>query len=482
MSILNPRTWFGQRAPAAEAKASAAGPIISANVLGQPVWTPRRYDELAREAYIMNAVSYRCVRMIAGAAASTDILLHRADKEIDTHPLLDLLARPNPRDGGHALLEAFFIRLLLSGNGYLEAVGPREMGEPRELWSLRSDHMQVIAGPHGIPQAYRYSAGGRSRDWKVDPLTGQSDVLHVREFHPLDDWYGMSRVEAAAYGVDRHNAYSQHNKALLDNGARPSGALVFEPIPMGSGEGAVAAPESVIKAAEAELRERHMGGSNAGKPMVLGGKVSWQEMGLSPRDMDFMEGKDDAARDICLAYGVPFTLLVKGQSTYNNVSEAKLELYEDTVLPLLDRTLDAMNNWLCPRFGEDFRLVADRDSISALEPRRVARRASITDLLDKGVIDADEAREALQYGDRKDGALQKVEPQVITALLSAVETVGMDPLLRYMRAVGLLDPKMTDEQVLARALALVEDDDDEEDDDTPPTDTPDEEDDSDVDD
>lgn len=459
MSIFSFRSWFQTRAFDRydfDEKASATGNVVSQHLVGRPVWSERDYQTMAREAYVQNAVSFRCVKMIATAAASTGILMHNArGKEIDDHPLLDLLRRPSPMFGGAAMMEAFFSYLLLSGNGYLEAVGP-DNKPPLELWPLRSDRMKVLAGKAGIPSGYEYNAFGQKVSWPVDQLNGKSEILHVKEFNPLNDWYGMSRVDPAAFGVDRHNAASAHNKALLDNGARPSGAMIFEPMSNGGLGPMVSAPPEIIKAAEQQLMKRHSGPQNAGRPLVLSGKVKWEQMGLAPKDMDFEAGKDDAARDICLAWGVPHMLIVKGSATFNNVAEAKLQLWEETVLPLLDLFFDGANNGLTPRYEDGLSLSADLDSISALEPRRSEKRKSTTDLLEKGVIDADEAREALQYGPRKPNTVKKIDSSVLTALVAAVDTVGILPLHRYLLSVSLIDEGTTEQDVLNAALDLIE--------------------------
>ena len=49
----------------------------------------------------------------------------------------------------------------------------------------------------------------------------------MKLFHPVNDHYGLSPIEAAASAIDLHNAAARWNKALLDNSARPSGALVY---------------------------------------------------------------------------------------------------------------------------------------------------------------------------------------------------------------------------------------------------------------
>lgn len=443
------------RETGAETKASAAGPAIASYNLGRPVWSDRNYDKFADEAYVRNAVAFRCTKLIASAAATVPWLLEdRGGTEIEDHAILSLLKRPAPMIGGNSLFEALFAYLLLSGNGYLEGVGP-DGKPPRELWALRPDRTKPIAGPMGLPSGYEYEANGRTLRWDVDPITGAGPIMHVKEFHPLNDWYGLSRVEPAAYGIDRHNAASGHNKALLDNGARPSGALVFKPVTVGGQT--QSAPQDVIDKAEERLRDRHAGSANAGRPLVMSGDVQWTEMGFSPKDMDFSAGKEDAARDICISFGVPHILIVPGASTYNNVAMAQLDLWEQTILPLLDKVVDGLDAWLCPQFGDDLHLGVDLDEIPALEPRRESKRKSVLELVKAGILDPDEARDALQYGERDPNAVKKVESAVLTALVSAVESAGYEPLYRYMLSVGLLTPGTTYDQFVENASTIIDD-------------------------
>lgn len=428
-----------------EEKASAAGPLISAGYVGQPVWTPRNYASFAKEAYVENAVAFRCVKLIATAAASAPWLLSgpRGREFDERHPYLKLLRRPGPMVGGADLFEAFYSYLLIAGNGYLEAVGPNDSAPPMELWAPRADRMKVIPSRFGTPMGYEYEANGLTKKWDVDPFTGKGPILHVRQFHPLNDWYGLGSSEPAAFGVDRHNAASAHNKALLDNGARPSGALVFEPIKKPDGSVQTAPADAIIEA-EKQLKKNHAGARKAGKPLVFGGLVNWLEMGITPKDMDFNEGKLDAARDICLSYGVPHILIVPGAQTYNNVREAKVELWEDTVLPLLDKTVDALDAWLSPQFGDGLKLGVDLDAISALEPRRESKRKTVLDQYDKNLLTSTEAREALQYGPRDAQAVGKVDAATLKALIAAAKSpAGVEPLYRYMLSVGLLPPDKT---------------------------------------
>ena len=279
------------------------------------------------------------------------------------HPLLSLLARPNPLQSGPGLIEAAVGHLLIAGNAFVEAVAPKGR-PPVELYALRPDRMRIVPGATGLPAAYRYTVDGRSRDFAVDQVSGRSAILHLKAFHPLDDWYGLSAVEAAAYAIDQHNQAGAWNQALLQNGARPSGALVVQ------GEAGRLTDEQVERLKQ-DLAEQFAGARNAGRPLLREGGLAWQAMALTPQDMDFVAMKHTAARDIALAFGVPPQLLgIPGDNTYANLREARLAFWEETVVPLAGMLAAELNAWLAPRFGEGLRLAPDLDEVSALALRR----------------------------------------------------------------------------------------------------------------
>jgi hypothetical protein len=190
--------------------------------------------------------------------------------------------------------------------------------------------------------------------------------LHLTLFNPLDDHYGMSPLEAAQASLDVHNAASAWNKALLDNAARPSGALVY------SAAGGNLSDEQ-FERLKSELEAHYQGAANAGRPLLLEGGLDWKGLSLSPKDMDFVEAKHIAAREIALAFGVPPMLLgIPGDNTYSNYAEANRALYRQTVVPLVTRIASALGHWLGESFGSDLRLVPDLDEVPALSFEREA--------------------------------------------------------------------------------------------------------------
>lgn len=356
---------FEGRTPAApQHKQSRTGPLIALHTQGQPVWTPRDYAALAREGFAKNAVVYRCVRMISEAAASVPLVLFEGRQQLDAHDLLALLRQPNAMDCAPDLFEAWYGFLLTAGNAFMEAVVVA--GRVRELHVLRPDRVKVVPGADGWPQAYEYTAGGDTVRFAQDAEAGVRPILHMALFHPVNDHYGMSPLEAAAFGIDIHNAAGAWNKALLDNSARPSGALVYT-----SGEGNLTGEQ--YERLKAELEQSFQGTLNAGRPLLLEGGLDWKSMGLSPKDMDFIEAKYVAAREIALALGVPPMLLgIPGDNTFANYAEANRTFWRQTILPLVTRTAKALSGWLGPAFGEALELRPDLDRIQALNTEREA--------------------------------------------------------------------------------------------------------------
>jgi len=352
-----------------EQKASRTAQLIAFEAGGRARWTPRDYTALTRAGYIQNAIVYRAVKLVAENVGGCAFVVEEGGATRDKHPLLDLIARPNPREDGARFIEAIATHLLLAGNAYVEAVSVEAL--PRELYVLRPDRMKLIPGADGWPEAYEYTVAGRTV--RFDQSAAPPPILHLSLLHPLDDHYGLAPLEAASVAVDTHNAAAKWNKALLDNAARPSGALVFS-----GADGAVLAEEQ-FERLKRELEDNYQGARNSGRPLVLEGGLDWKSMSLSPKDMDFMEAKHTAAREIALAFGVPPQLLgIPGDNTYANYQEANRVFFRATVLPFANRIACALGAWLTPAFG-DVRVVVDADRLDALAGDRAALWSRISD-------------------------------------------------------------------------------------------------------
>ena len=201
-------------------------------------------------------------------------------------------------------------------------------------------------------------------------------------------------MSAAAIEVDQHNMAGKHNINLLSNGARPSGAVVFKP--QDDAGISVNLSESQRQQLLSDLNNRFSGTANAGRPMLLEGDFDWKEMGLSPKDMDFLSLKHMAATDIAMCFGVPNQLVgVPDSQTYSNVAEARLALYEETIIPHLRKLESDFNEWLVPMFGENLEFCFDIDKIPALAERTKRIYENVTSAVREGIMTRNEAREQI---------------------------------------------------------------------------------------
>ena len=369
-----------------EKKESAVGSIISARVLRMPQWASRSFEQIAKEGYQQNPIVNACVYMTARAAASIPLCIQRGETETDIPELRALMNRPNPIQDGEAFRIATISDLLLAGEFFAERVDVSK--KPKELYRLQPGQVSVDPGPNGFPKSYTFKIGNAERVIPVDVTKGLRPVLHVKEYNPLNDWRGLPNIDPAAFAVDMHSSALRWNNALLQNGAQPSGALVYAPK-----EGGDKLTEDQWQRLKAELDESFSGTKNAGKPILLDGGLDWREMGFSPKDMNFGEGLHEAARLIALAFGVPPLILgIPGDNTYSNYTEANKAFYRQTVLPLLGQWCRAMSHWLGNAYGADISIVPDIDDLEVF----AQERAEQWDRIEKSnAMTINEKREAM---------------------------------------------------------------------------------------
>lgn len=368
--------------------------IVKTVTPGQPVWTKKDYALLAEAGYQNVATVFACVKIIASTASRVPWLLDDGrGNEIERHPLLDLLARPNDRDSGIVFTEKVLSFELLAGNSYIymarSGLTKLDGGAypPRYLYSLRPDRMKAVASSDWRqPIAFwEYTAASQKVPFKIE------DIVHLLEFHPTNDWYGLSRLEVAARDVDISNQAKAWNKSILQNFMTPAGLFNFKN----------GLQEEQREDFRKEVEQSSAGTDNAGKFIITEGEATWTQMSMVPKDLDWQNGQKQTMRQICAIFGVPSMLLGDTEATtYNNYQEARKALYEETVLPLLDIYVCELNARLVKLFGEGLTLSYDRDSIEALQEERSTKYAY---LATANWLSINEKRQACGYDDIVEG-------------------------------------------------------------------------------
>ena len=400
--------WLKTLARKAAGSVSSSGIVLAGGRwLQYPDWNIRAQFE---EGYERNSVVYACINLIANTMASITWCLYQKQgsesMEVDDpeHPLLKLLNRPSQRKAGARFTQDVVKFWLITGNSFIWA--NRIGQQPRELITLRPDRVDIYPGKtlESIDH-YVYNDG---KGTVIDPMAAE-DVLHLTLFQGYaNEYYGLSPLLVGSLLIDTDNNAVNWNRNLIGNRGKPDSIFSFK------GE----LSEEQHTAFRAKLDELYSGSTNSGKPLISsGGEFTYQQLGNTPQEMDFMASTTMNTRRICQIYGVAPELVGDAQSkTFANAKEARLALVESSVFPLMDTLQDEFNRWLAPQFGEGLYLEYDKDSVDVISEKRQDKAAglAIADWLS-----INEKREAMGYDTFSD-------PQAdVPERLLQVQIIGM---------------------------------------------------------
>jgi HK97 family phage portal protein len=381
--------------------------------------TARDFKQLAVIGYAKNMTVYACVRTIASAVAGLDVTLYRQKKngieEIETHDILDLLQKPGSDFvSGANFLEAIAINLLLAGNAYILKLRVGERGKPVSLTLLRPDLVQV----HWSNEIDYYEYASSK---KYDP----ADVIHIREYNPLNPFLGLSRLRVAEMGIEADNEAHIWNLKLLRNNMRLEGVFKVDQ----------KLTEQQLEALQKRL-ENYEGALNAGKAMVLQAGMDWKQMSISPKDMDWINAIKQNRREICAVFGVPPELLGDAQQkTYSNYKEARRAFYQETVIPFAQLLFAGLTKGLASEWGDDLVIDFDRDAIDALQEDRAEQYNYLNTAW---WLSVNEKREATKYSNVPGGD-QIMIPANLVATLSTNEKPSPDDVLSKQQNLTLVN-------------------------------------------
>lgn len=321
-----------------------------------PKWSKWTAETAVNEGYKASLWAYAAINKKAKAAASVPWYVYRRDaqgdwEQVKNHPLQQLIDSPNPFTSRNNMIERLIIQLDLAGNSIFKMV--KVGGIPVELWSIGPDGVKPNPDPAEFIKNYTFE--NKAKTFKQD--IPADEILHVMYIDPSNPFWGIAPLQVAARTVDTDIEAVNWNKVALQNRAVTDGVFSTE------------TPLSPTQFAELrqQIRTQHQGAANARTPWVLGGGASWQQMSLSPVDMDYIEGRQMNREDICAVFQVPPPLVgILDKANYSNMQEARRVFWLDTIIPLLDDLKESFNRALTPYFGNDIMLDYDTSSVDAL--------------------------------------------------------------------------------------------------------------------
>jgi len=309
-------------------------------------------DAIASDGAIDAAYIYRkqiavriCVNFLAQAIAHTKLKVHRrqADQSrppLDDHPLAKLLERPNPQTTGFDLIHATVSDLGLYENAFWIKV-------------QGSDGLQL----HRIPPAYMTVKGGSiitgPASYEVDVRNGKpprsfapDEVVHIHGYDPLDTRVGQSRLHPLTMVLREESEATRWRAKFWRKGARMDG-LLKRPAEAGNWD------ETAFKRFREGWRRFVRGGDLEGETPVLEDGMDYQPTSFSPKDAEFIAGREWALDVVATAYHIPLAMLSrKGSATFASLKEFHKILYVDVLGPWNAMIEKALWLQLLPEFGE----------------------------------------------------------------------------------------------------------------------------------
>lgn len=378
-------------------------------------------SEEIRQNYKAVAPLNTAVSYLADTAASMPLTLeNRATRQyLHDHPVFDLFDRPNMdyQKTKRALFKALLTWKILEGDAFLILTGDPS-SRPAEIYVPAPSTLRAEIDPNtGYVARYIHETHTQQEIYTRDPLNDRffnrarnRELYHITGFTtdramPGDRGInGESDIQSLYYEINQYMHAGMHNLSLLSNGARPSGAFVLK---TQHGQPATLTEEQYERLKH-QMRTEYTGSGNAGNPLLLDGGLEWQDLGMSPKDLDFGNLRKSAESAIYHKIGVPKELLEPSTTTAGNLANIRLEFYENRVLPLLEDLLDHLSNTLLPRYrgASKLRFAVDRDRVDVLIPARVKQRELIENSL---VMTLNEKREHLHM-DSVEGGNKVVDP------------------------------------------------------------------------
>ena len=323
------------------------------------------------DPYTNHSLSYMCMNIIAQAGSTVPFKLWQEKStgeylQIREHKLLDLLSDPFPNIYADftQFMESIFLNLEATGNSWILIDKPNSVGVPRSLLVLSSQHVKpVIEKKTGKLLSWVIKRGEQEIPCRLDEL------IHMKYTNPSsrDQILGFGPLQAARYAIAADFARQKWDQAFYKQGARLSLALTYRPPDTMSDQ--IFLTEQQIEQIKAGIDSDWAGAGNVGKVAIVHGGMELKELGLSQKDMDFIEGRKWSRQELAGVFRIPVPLLNDFQYAglgREGVSVADRMLYSNNVVPKLRRLTSIFQRALVDTYAPGLLGEFDIDEIPAM--------------------------------------------------------------------------------------------------------------------
>src|SRR5215467_10622934 len=334
--------WRSLRFPSGAAMAGPYGmwPLLFS--------TPFDYATAVGDLAMSSAVM-ACVQWIMRTIPESEMVVRRKiaggeDEIIYPHPLVELVAQPNPFYSGDLLFQATAADYSLSGNAYW-LIMRDNTGTPRELWWEPSATIRPEWPADGSDFIEAYVVMRNNR-WDV--RVEARDVVHFRfSMDSNNPRMGIPPLQSALREVFTDQEASVYVAALLRNTGVPS--VVISPA---TADARVS--DDQLEQVKNTYIER-FSGEFRGLPLVMRGPTKIDVLTFPPAAMDLRNVRSVSEERISGLLGIPAIIAGLGaglaRSTFANYSEAREAAWEDCLIPMQRRFAKEMTSQLLPNFA-----------------------------------------------------------------------------------------------------------------------------------
>jgi HK97 family phage portal protein len=369
-----------------ERKADSVGSAVPTFQVGAPQYQRQSYQKYALEGYSANEIVYACIEELATSAAEPRIAAFaKSGEKLKTHPIVDLFERPNPFLDRFAFVATIIMHLGIAGNAYVEIVRSGAH-RPVEMWLLRPDRMFVVPHRDNFIGEYEYRLEGQ-----VFRLPA-SDIVHIKERNPLDDYYGMPPLAVAAHRTDTDNWMREFTRSFFRNAGVPAGLLNVK---------------KSVSPNERQLIQDRFRGDTSGPAgwhslLVLDNtEATFSAMGmpLGERGLILPELDEIDESRIAMCFGVPLQLIGSRlgmmRAIQSNWREARSSFWDETLIPRYQMLAAAFNNRLAPEWSDIEKMEFDLSTVLALQEDEDKKHERIRSDVASGLLSLQEGRVAI---------------------------------------------------------------------------------------
>lgn len=346
-------------------------------------------------------------------------------KQIDTHPVLDLLDRPNPYTTTSQLMYLTESHLELVGDTFYLLDNPTS---PKQVFILPPDKIKVIPG--GIENNYEikaYEYKDTIEGKSIEKIYNADEIIQIKTPNPSNPYRGKSVVEAAAITVDSDGLAEEFLKRFFLNNATPGMTLSSDQ----------RITQDDIERIEAQLRSRHGGVMNAFKTLILTGGLKPVTVQHSNKEMEYVQ-LEEALRDKIMAMfkNTKTSLMITDDVNRANGENSMLAWKQNVIKPKMTRIVDSLNEFLVPRFGTNL-VLTFTDPVPENREEEVKEVHDIYSTATNHVMSRNEARTILGLDPLPGTEHDMIQEQVQPVTPDIPKNLKNINLVKHMRRQGL---------------------------------------------